>query len=150
MYLLILSFAHADELAPRLPSAVTETSITSSSATVQWMLTDPYNPSRPETFIVSFGVTSGQLNMSIPGVTANPTSQTYSTQLSSLQPGTEYFYKITITNQLDSRYLSASFTTEDESKLNVMPILLSSINIRAKEVLLCRVRCCERSTDKIT
>jgi hypothetical protein len=80
------------------------------------MLIDPYNPSRPETFIVSYGVTSGQLNMSTPGVTANPTSQTYSTQLSPLQPGTKYFYQIMIVNKFDSRFLSASFTTEDESE----------------------------------
>jgi phosphodiesterase/alkaline phosphatase D-like protein len=105
-----------DKLAPQLPSEVTETSITSSSATVQWMLTEPYNPSRPEIFIVSYGGTSGQLNMSAPGVTANPTSQTYTTQLNSLQPGTEYFYRIMITNHFDSRFLFASFTTEDKSK----------------------------------
>jgi hypothetical protein len=118
------------ELIPRFPSAVTEASITSSSATVQWMLSDPYNPSRPETFIMSYGVTPGQLNMSTPGVTANPTSQTYSTQLSSLQPGTVYFYKITITNRFFSRYLSASFTTEDESKL-LCPILLTATDKHA-------------------
>jgi hypothetical protein len=105
---------------------VTEISTTSSSATVQWMLTDPYNPLRPETFIVAYGVTSGQLNMSTLGITANPTSQTYSTQLSSLQPGTKYFYQIMITNQFDSRFFSASFATEDKSEEgNIMSMVLA-------------------------
>ena len=91
-------FLSIDSFLPRLPTSVSEISITSSSATIQWMLTDPYNPSQPETFIVSYGVTSGQLNMSTSGVTANPTSQTYSTQLNLLQPGTVYFYRIVSRN----------------------------------------------------
>ena len=32
-----------DELAPRFPTSVLVTSITSSSASIQWMLTDPYS-----------------------------------------------------------------------------------------------------------
>ena len=102
---------------PRLPESIREISVTSSSATIQWMLTDPYNPSHPETFIVSYGVTSGQLNMSTPGVTANPTNQTYSTQLNSLQPGTEYFYRIESRNGRSSVFTDIlSFMSMDKSK----------------------------------
>ena len=112
-WLLIL----AGVTAPRLPRSVRETSITSSSATIQWMLTDPYNPSQPETFVAFYGVTSGQLNMSTTGVTANPTSQTYSTQLNSLQPGTEYFYRIESRNSHSSIFTDIlSFMSMDRSK----------------------------------
>jgi hypothetical protein len=104
------------------------TSLTTSSATIQWMLTDPYNPSWPETFIVCYGVTSGQLNMSTPGVSANPTSQTYSTQLSPLQPGTEYFYRIMITNRFDTQFVSRFFTTEDKSELHIMICIKCSVS----------------------
>ena len=100
-----------DSFLPRLPTSISEISITSSSATIQWMLTDPYNPSLPETFIVSYGVTSGQLNMSTPGVAANPTSQTYSMQLNPLQPGTVYFYRI------ESRNVFGTVSTGLESFL---------------------------------
>ena len=107
----------ADPTTPRLPGSVREISVTSSSGTIQWMLTDPYNPSQPETFIVFYGVTSGQLNMSTPGVSANPTSQTYSTQLNSLQPGTEYFYRIESRNGLSSVFTDIlSFMSMDRSK----------------------------------
>ena len=63
------------------------------------MLTDPYIPSRPETFTVLYGTSSAQLNFNTPEITANPTSQTYSTQLNSLQPGTQYYYRIDGSNQ---------------------------------------------------
>ena len=97
--------------------SVREMPTTPLSTTIHWMLTDPYNSTRPETFIVSYGVTSGQLNMSTTGVTANPTSQTYSTQLKSLQPGTEYFYRIESRNVFESIYTEqSSFKTDDASK----------------------------------
>jgi hypothetical protein len=103
---------------------VTEISITSSSATVQWMLADLYNPSRPETFIVSYGVTSGHLNMSTPGVTATPTIQTYSTQLSPLQPGTVYLYRIESRSRFETTFTDEfSFMTLDDSKSYSMPQL---------------------------
>ena len=104
-----LLYFNAGSITPRLPASVRETSITSSSATIQWMLIDPYNPSQPETFIVSYGVTSGQLNMSTPGVTANPASQTYSKQLTSLEPATVYFYRI------ESRITHSTVFTQDSS-----------------------------------
>ena len=95
---------------PQLPTSINDVSTTSSSATIQWMLTDP-NPSPPGTVIVYYGITSGQLIMRTPGVTANSTSQTYSTQLNSLQPGTVYFYRI------ESRNTFGTVSTQVESFL---------------------------------
>ena len=91
---------------------------TSSSATIEWMLTDPYNFSRPETFTVCYGTNSGQLNITTPEITSNLTSQTYSTQLNSLQPGAEYFYRIKSKNVFDIVFtVEISFITDDDSKL---------------------------------
>ena len=87
-------FPFIDSFLPQIPTSINDVSTTSSSATIQWMLTDPFNPSPPGTVIVHYGITSGQLVMNTPGVTPNSTSQTYSTQLNSLQPGTVYFYRI--------------------------------------------------------
>ena len=84
------------------------------------MLTDPYISSRPEIFTVLYGISSGQLNFTTPEITANPTSQTYSTQLNSLQPGTVYFYRIKSRNVVDTVFtVEFNFTTADDSKLNV-------------------------------
>ena len=119
------NFLIIDELAPRFPSSVAGTFITSTSATIQWMLTDSYNSSRPETFIVSYGVSSGQLNMSTPGVTANPTTQTYSTQLNSLQPGTEYFYQVKSFNRFDTVISHERFITADDSEFTQATFVLT-------------------------
>jgi phosphodiesterase/alkaline phosphatase D-like protein len=83
------------------------------------MLADPYNSSRPETFIVSYGVTSRQLNMSTPGKTAKPTSQTYSRRLSSLQPGTVYYYRVESRNRFETIITDEIFfrTLDDSNKL---------------------------------
>ena len=99
---------YIDSFLPQLPN---EVSTTSSSATIQWMLTDPFNPSPPGTIIVHYGITSGQLIMSTLGVTPNSTSLTYSTQLNSLQPGTVYFYRI------ESRNTFGTVSTRVESFL---------------------------------
>ena len=103
----------------RLPSSVVESAITPSSATIQWTLTDPYNPARPETFTVVYGRNPDNLDLSSPGVTASASSQTYSIQLHSLEPGTEYFYKIEARNRFDIIFTDDkySFMTDDISKL---------------------------------
>jgi hypothetical protein len=81
------------------------------------MLADPYDSSRPETFNVSYGVTSGQLSMSTRGIIANRASQTYSTQLTSLQPGTVYYYRVWSMNKFETVATDEmSFTTKDESE----------------------------------
>ena len=55
--------------------------------------------------------------MSTPGVTANPTSQTYSTQLNSLQPGTEYFYRVESNSGFESTFAEImSFITTEISE----------------------------------
>ena len=109
---------HAEAPTPRFPTSVLLISITSSNATIQWMLTDPYILSRQETFTVFYGNSSGQFNSSTPDITANSNSQTYSTQLISLQPETVYFYKIRSMNYFDTVFTGEmSFLTNKESKL---------------------------------
>ena len=114
-YLLI----YADTgFSPRLPIGVTETSITSSSVTIHWLLTDPYDPSRPEAFVITYGVISGQLNMRSAEITATPSSQIHSTQLHSLRPATTYYYQIEIRNRFETVSTNQiHFETEDGSKL---------------------------------
>ena len=46
----------------RIPESVEISSITSTSATVQFTLTDPIDVTRPEGFVVMYGLISGQLN----------------------------------------------------------------------------------------
>ena len=116
--------------AVRLPSSVMVITITSSSATIQWMLTELYNASRPETFTVYYGMNSGQLNLSTPEITASTASQIYSTQLDSLQPATVYFYTIQSENKFTAITTDVmSFITNEESKLyNTGHILLPAFS----------------------
>ena len=103
---------------PRLPAsnAVPETSITPTSATIQWTLLSPYNPAQPEAYLVTYGKDPSNLNMSTSVISTNPTSQTYSIQLSSLQPGTVYLYKIVARNRFESISTDLMFfVTPDES-----------------------------------
>ena len=109
---------------------MTETSITSSTVTIEWMLTDPYNPSRQETFRIIYGDDPNNLDMSTPVVTAIPTSQTYSTQLNSLQPATVYFYRLEAMNMFEAISTDLMFflTSTESSKLcgNIKMILQKS------------------------
>ena len=98
---------------------VTVNMIRSSSAVIQWILTDPYNALQPETFTVSYGTTSEQLGMTTPGIPANPTSQTHSTRLHLLQPATTYYFRIVARNSITPEPVQTdqmSFTTEDGSE----------------------------------
>ena len=105
----------AGELDPRLPTSIRNISITSSSATIQWMLTDPYIPSRPETFTVLYGISSEDLSSNSPQMIANSMIQTYSTPLTSLQIATLYYYKIRSRNGFATRDTEVlSFITNDE------------------------------------
>ena len=45
-------FPFIDSFLPQIPTSINDVSTTSSSATIQWMLTDPFNPSPPGTVIV--------------------------------------------------------------------------------------------------
>jgi phosphodiesterase/alkaline phosphatase D-like protein len=66
--------------------------------------------------------------MSTPVETAKPTSQTYSTRLRSLQPGTEYFYRVESRNRFETIITDEiSFRTLDDSKKSILytfPLLL--------------------------
>ena len=93
------------------------------------MLTEPYNASHPETFTVYYGMSSEQLNLSTPEITASTASQTYSTQLDSLQPATVYFYTIQSENKFTAITTDVmSFITNEESKLyTYMTVLLMKL-----------------------
>ena len=106
------------ELAPRLPISVKITGNTLSMVTILWNLTGgSYNLSRPETFSVLFGVNSTLLNLHSPEITASPSTQTYSTQLTSLEPGTRYFYRIQSRNMFDTIFTVVNqFTTSKFKK----------------------------------
>ena len=102
----------------RTPDRVQISSITPTSATVQFTLTDPFDVTRPEGFVVMYGLISGQLNSNSSVITATSSSQTYSITLTSLQSGTQYFYRIIATNQFVTRMTDEiTFVTNDTSKL---------------------------------
>ena len=107
----------SDALAPRIPESVEISSITPTSATVQFTLTDPFDVTRPEGFVVMYGLISGQLNSNSSVTTAISSSQTYSIPLTSLQIGTQYFYRVIATNQFVSNSTrEMSFMTKEARK----------------------------------
>ena len=111
------SYIFTDALAPRIPESVEISSITPTSATVQFTLTDPFDVTHPEGFVVMYGLISGQLNSNSSVITATSSSQTYSITLTSLQIGTQYFYRVIATNQFATRMtVEMMFLTEDTSK----------------------------------
>ena len=115
LHLLILLFL--DKLAPRLPELVILASITSSSVTIQWTVMGPYNAERPEEFVVMYGLSSGALTNSTSVIPANSGRQTYSTTLTSLQPGTLYYYRIITRNEFATYYTDVmTFITSDASE----------------------------------
>lgn len=80
-------------------------------------MTEPYNPLLPETLTITYGTDPEHLNTRSPEVTAIPTSQMYSLELTSLEPGTEHFYEIESRNRLDYLVVGmVSFVTEDDSE----------------------------------
>ena len=106
-------------LAPRIPESVEINSITPTSATVQFTLTDPFEVTRPERFVVMYGLISGQLNSSSSVVTAaaTPGPQAYTIPLTSLQIGTQYFYRVVATNMFATRMtVEMTLLTEDIRK----------------------------------
>ena len=106
-----------DAFAPNIPESVEISSITPTSATVQFILTDPFDVNRPEEFVVMYGLISGQLNSSSSVITATSSSQIYSITLTSLQIGTQYFYSVASTNQFATRMTEEmTFFTNDTRK----------------------------------
>ena len=120
-----------DALAPRIPESVEISSITPTSATIQFTLTDPFVAAHPEGFVVMYGPTSGQLNSNSSVITATSSSQTYSITLTSLQIGTQYFYRVIATNQFVSNSTREMlFLTNDARKLPKCIILYSDEHAR--------------------
>ena len=108
---------NSDALAPRIPESVEISSITPTSATVQFTLTDPFDVTRPEGFVVMYGLISGQLNSNSSVITATSSSQTFSITLTSLQIGTQYFYSVIATNQFATQMIDeVTLFTEDARK----------------------------------
>ena len=119
-----------DTLAPRIPESVQIRYITPISATVQFTLTDPFDATRPEGFVVMYGLISGQLNSNSSVITATSSSQTYSITLTSLQIGTQYFYRVVTTNQFATQITDEmSLLTNDTRKLIVMYGFYSQLSV---------------------
>ena len=84
------------------------------------MLTEPFNATKPETFVVLYGRTqNGLTRTSTSMVIATATSQTYSIQLNSLDIGTQYYFQVQSRNRFGSVVSNVmDFTTDDASKLS--------------------------------
>ena len=102
---------------PRHPESVIVTSTTPTGVTIQWMLAEPFNATRPETFAVLYGTAqNGLTRTSTSMVNATSTSQTYSTQLNSLDIGTQYYQSRNRFGSVVSNVMD--FTTDDTSELS--------------------------------
>ena len=108
----------ADAHFPRHPESVIVTSTTPTGVTIQWMLTESFNATGPETFVVLYGTTQDILSRtSTSMVIATATSQTYSIQLNSLDIGTQYYFQVQSRNRFGSVVSNVmDFTTDDTSK----------------------------------
>ena len=117
---------------PRYPESVIITSITSTGAAIQWMLTEPFNATQPETFVVLYGTTQNELTRtSTSMVIATATSQTYSIQLNSLDIGTQYYFQVQSRNRFESVVSNVmNFTTNDTSELTIMFFLINWIRLK--------------------
>ena len=103
---------------PQPPLALRADDITPSSAAIEWMVEFLPDPVILERFTVFYGRDRANLNMSTPAIPATPTSQTYSTQLTSLEPGTVYHYRIQSSNDFNKVNSSIEqLTSNDTSKL---------------------------------
>ena len=100
----------------RVPVSFSATDITSSSATIQWEFNEPYNPNLPESYVVRYGVISGDLqSTSSPAVNSSIDRMTYSTKLTSLLPNTAYHYHVRSGNKYQSESTEEmAFMTESE------------------------------------
>ena len=86
------------------------------------MLSEPFNATRPETFVVLYGTTqNGLTRTSTSMVIATSTSQTYSIQLNSLDIGTQYYFQVQSRNKFESVVSNVmNFTTNDTSELTII------------------------------
>ena len=86
------------------------------------MLTEPFNATRPETFVVLYGTTqNGLTRTSTSMVIATTTNQTYSIQLNLLDIGTQYYFQVQSRNRFGSVVSNVmDFTTNDTSELTII------------------------------
>ena len=84
------------------------------------MLTQPFNATRPETFVVLYGTTQNRLTRTSTFlVIATATRQTYSIQLNLLDIGTQYYFQVQSRNRFGSVVSNVmDFTTDDISELS--------------------------------
>ena len=109
---------NSDVGAPRIPDIVMAISITSLQATIQWTFLQPFNISLPENYTVVYGNISGMYQIRTPVITANAT-QNYSIVLDSLDPATEYYYRIESRNNIDTlNTKEMNFRTNDSSEIS--------------------------------
>ena len=95
---------------PRVPDVVNAVS-TQTTITINWSFT-VISESRNETFRVMYGTTPGNLVMATP-------VQSFSTTITSLQPGTVYYYQIHSTNTFATLPdIERSINTKDGSEFN--------------------------------
>ena len=100
---------------PRLPNRE-ETSSTERTVTITWSFTSVLE-TRNETFTVLYGTSPGQLGLTSPPVSSVPNVNQYSIQLTSLQPGTTYYYQIQSENNFRNlTTLLNTVRTMDSSK----------------------------------
>ena len=120
-----------DLYSPRHPESVIVTSTTSTGVTIQWMLTEPFNATRPETFVVLYGTTqNGLTRTSTSMIIATATNQTYSIQLNSLDIGTQYYFQVQSRNRFGSVVSNVmDFITDDTSELSNIVEINMSISI---------------------
>ena len=109
------------------PTSITVTDTTSSGVTVQWKFVGPVDSMHKETCVVMYGTTSGPLDNRSSEVTAGDGRQSYSIQLNSLDPATDYNYVIHCWNEFNSVGITSaemSFRTSDSGELSISNILL--------------------------
>ena len=107
-------YVHAGPVAPEQPIQLTHTTISSNSATVQWIV--PIVAYTQETYAVNYGTSQSSLNLSSTEVTGSSditaTNQVYQLTLNGLEEDTTYFYQVVATNDVGSNSSEiATFTT---------------------------------------
>ena len=109
-----MTLISAGPASPLEPVHLTHISVSSESATVQWIV--PTVAYTAESYVVNYGTVQDSLTFSSAEVTGSSditiTNQVYSVQLSDLDSETTYFYQVVATNDANSTTSTvATFTT---------------------------------------
>ena len=100
---------YAGALAARIPR-VLRLSTTASSATIHWMV--PADPHKSEYYAVLYGTVNNSSRLD----SKTPATSAYSAQLTSLQLGTVYYYRIESRNEYETVFTTVmEFKTNDSS-----------------------------------